>query len=116
MCRAEVINRKFFRNFISLAFRLVVRVLFNMPFIDTQCGAKVFKKGLIDSILPDLRVKNMAFDVELLYLSYKKGYEITEVPSKWIHKSSSATLGSPFKILINSLRIFFTLIKIRLRK
>lgn len=113
---SEVINRKWFRKVISLGFILVVRILFWLPYYDTQCGAKVFTRKAVKVIVPQLSVTNMAFDVELLYKLAKAGYSVTEVPTTWIDSSSSALLGSPFKIAINSIKIFFTLIRIRLNK
>ncbi len=110
---SEVINRKWFRKVISLGFILVVRILFWFPYYDTQCGAKVFKSKVIKTVTPKLRVTNMAFDVELLHKISKAGYTVTEVPTTWVDSSSSALLGSPFKIAFNSFKIFFTLIQIR---
>lgn len=110
---SEVVNRNFLRNLASYGFRAVVKVFFRMPFIDTQCGAKAFKKELISKILPSMKITNMAFDVELLYRSLKAGYKIIEIPTRWIDKSSSALLGSPGSFLINGLKMFYTLIQIR---
>jgi len=113
---AEVINRNFFRKLVSLCFVLLVRLIVWLPFIDTQCGAKVFKKKVIKSILPKLKVNNMAFDVEILYQCKLLHYQIVEVPSRWVDKDSSGFLDSPFKVFVSGLKMFFTLINIRLRK
>lgn len=110
---SEVVNRNFLRNLASYGFRAVVKIFFQMPFVDTQCGAKAFKKGLISEILPKMKITNMAFDVELLYRSLKAGYRIIEIPTRWIDKSSSALLGSPGSFLINGFKMFYTLFRIR---
>lgn len=111
-----VINRNIFRKLVSYGFRMVVKTLFNLPFYDTQCGAKVFKHEVIRTIVQKLQIDNMAFDVELLYLARCHGYRIEEVPTVWIDKGSSATLGTPLNVIIKSIKIFFTLFKIRFRK
>lgn len=113
---SQIINRTWSRRIVRLGFVTIVKLLFGMPFADTQCGAKVFKKEVIKDVTPFLKTSNMAFDVELLYIILKKGYQVKELPSVWIEESSSALLGSPSKLIINSVKIFFTLLKIRFKK
>jgi len=114
---SKIVGGSFFREIFSVGFITLVRMLYWMPFIDTQCGAKVFKKKVIDEILPMMKINNMAFDVELLYNIQKKNFNVIEVPSVWIDNSSSSpTLGSPLRLIGTSINIFFTLIKIRFKK
>jgi len=110
---AIVTNRKMFRKIVSFCFIFIVRLLFWLPYSDTQCGAKIFKKDIIDKILPNLSVTNMAFDVQLLYLISKNRYQIIEVPTKWIDNNCSSILGSPFQVLIKGFAMLGTLLKIR---
>ena len=67
---------------------------------DTQCGFKLFKKGVSDQLF--LKLKNFhngykeitgssvkaGFDVELLFLAEKLGYQIKEVPVEWLYVES----------------------------
>jgi len=112
---SEVINRSFFRKMVSLGFLILVKLLFRMPFADTQCGAKLLKKEAAEQITPLLKASNMAFDVELLYLSLKKGFRVKEIPTVWVDQSSSAMLGSPLKIFSNAIKMFFTLLRIKFK-
>ncbi|MFA6098559.1 MAG: dolichyl-phosphate beta-glucosyltransferase [Patescibacteria group bacterium] len=113
---SQVINRSFPRKLISFSFLIFVKVFFWMPFTDTQCGAKIFKKQAIKNLLPSLKITNMAFDVELLYLSLKRGFKIVEVPTRWVDKSSSAMLGSFGRVIQMAFKMFFSLMSIRLKK
>lgn len=108
-------NRTWLRKIISLGFVLLVKIVFWLPFSDTQCGAKIFKNHLIKKILPFLTVNNMAFDVEILYLARRYGFKIKEIPTVWIDQSSSAFLGSPLKIISSSLEMFSTLVTLRFK-
>ncbi len=112
---AKVSDRSFVRTIVSRLFRICVFLLFRLPFRDTQCGAKLFRRTVIDRLLPDLRITNMVFDVELLYLAWKRGFRIREAPTIWVDQSSSALLGSPLKLLLTSARMFFTLLQLRFR-
>jgi len=77
------------RRIASRSFNLLIRILFNLPFKDTQCGAKIFKRYVIVNIINDLELTNFAFDVDLIYQINKNGYIIHEVPITWSHDSFS---------------------------
>jgi glycosyltransferase involved in cell wall biosynthesis len=110
---SEVIGRNFFRKMVSFGFIIFVKMIFWMPYFDTQCGAKIFKRSVVSALLPDLKVNNMAFDVEFLYKARRRGYDIVECPSRWVDKSSSAMLGSAWGIISGSVKMLITLLKIR---
>ena len=65
------------------AFNFLIRSLLLIPFGDTQCGAKVFKKTVLAEVIDNLSMSQWAFDAELLYHLNKKGYRIKPVPTKW---------------------------------
>jgi glycosyltransferase involved in cell wall biosynthesis len=71
------------RRVASRAFNALTRSLFNLPFTDTQCGAKVFRRSAIDSILDQLEIANFAFDVDLLLELKKVGQPVAEVAISW---------------------------------
>ncbi len=79
----------FRRLVVSRIFNSLIRAVLFLPYRDTQCGAKVFKREAIEAILPDLSMSQWAFDVELLYHLRRKGYKIIASPTKWIDKEYS---------------------------
>ena len=97
------------RQFASRAFHQIVQVLFWLNIHDTQCGAKVMKRAVVEKIHPYLRIADMAFDINLLYSLKHAGYRILEVPTEWTDKiGSKVTLGP------TSLTMFLSVIRIRL--
>lgn len=78
-----------YRRLCSRVFNLIVRLLFRLPYHDTQCGAKVFKRGAVDAIVGELGTTNLAFDVDVLYLMRKHGLVLREVPTYWEDKPGS---------------------------
>ena len=68
---------------------MLVRVLFGLPFRDTQCGCKVIKSEVAREAAGNIRTCNYAFDVELLWRIRKCGYRIEEVPVEWRHIEGS---------------------------
>jgi glycosyltransferase involved in cell wall biosynthesis len=70
-------------------FNFVIRVMMLLPYRDTQCGAKVFKRKAISEVINQLSMSKWAFDVELLYFLRKNRFNVISVPTKWIDKEYS---------------------------
>jgi dolichol-phosphate mannosyltransferase len=83
------VRQGFMRRMESRAFNLLIRMLFGLTFNDTQCGAKVFRKTAIDTVLPQMTSRGFEFDVELLWRLQRAGYNITEVPITWQNQGDS---------------------------
>ncbi len=94
------------RRIASRVFNILIRVIFNLPFKDTQCGAKVFRKDLIKDILSEIKANGFEFDVELLWKLKKRGYKIKEIPITWKHEEkSSFKLSYAPQMLLSLLKI-----------
>ena len=70
-------------------FNFVIKSLIFLPFEDTQCGAKLFKREALESSVPYLSMSQWAFDVDLLYTLKRKGFRIASCPTIWIDKEYS---------------------------
>jgi len=80
------IERNFSRQFISRIITLVIRCYLGFPVYDTQCGAKVFRRGEIGALFTEPFVSRWLFDVEIfkrmkrLYASGRPSDYICELP------------------------------------
>ena len=70
-------------------FNLAVRLATGLPFWDTQCGFKAFKMSVCRPLVEAATVDRFGFDVELLYLAYRAGLRLREVPVRWDHNEGS---------------------------
>jgi glycosyltransferase involved in cell wall biosynthesis len=68
------------RKLYSLAYYLVVRLLFGLPLRDTQTGLKIFKREVLQAVVPRILAKRFAFDIEILANVHRRGYAIAEAP------------------------------------
>ncbi|MBP8960932.1 glycosyltransferase family 2 protein [Patescibacteria group bacterium] len=72
-------NFPWIRRFYSWGYHFLVKLLFRIPLRDTQVGLKVYKREVLEVVLPRLVIKQFAFDIELLavakYLGFKRMYE-----------------------------------------
>lgn len=85
----QTIPQPFMRRVASRVFNLIVRCMFQLPFKDTQCGAKAFKRDAIETVRSEVRSVGWAFDVELIWHLVRYGFEVKEVPIVWSDNSSS---------------------------
>lgn len=69
------------RKIVSKVLRWLIRVFFSIPFTDTQCGLKGFRKG-VKSIFLETTIDRYLFDLEFIRNGYKKGFKIQAVPIK----------------------------------
>ena len=70
-------------------FNLVVRLATGLPFWDTQCGFKAFRMSVCRPLVEAATVDRFGFDVELLYLAFRAGLRLKEVPVRWDHNEGS---------------------------
>ena len=99
------------RRFASRVFHRIVHSLFRLGFKDTQCPAKVFKKAPIIKIHEGLMIADLAFDVNLLYLLKREGFEVIEVGTEWTDKLGSKVTQTLFR---SSLTMLLSVIRLRL--
>lgn len=97
------------RRLQSRAFNLLIRLLFDLPFTDTQCGAKVFRTAALHTVLDEMCLSGFEFDVELLWRLRHRGQRVIEVPSHWCNRGGSKVNGG------DSMRMLTNLISLRLR-
>ncbi len=77
------------REFAGRSFNRFVRLVTGLPYADTQCGFKAFRREVFAPIFRLQQVMGFAFDVEILYLARKRGVRVLEVPVVWNHAAGS---------------------------
>jgi len=96
------------RKMMAYGFIFLRAVILRLPFKDTQCGFKAFKKEVIKPIFAKLEVfkgrkeegsaVTAGFDLEVLYIARKLGYKIKEVSVSWEEKGERGNFGvNPIK-------------------
>jgi glycosyltransferase involved in cell wall biosynthesis len=95
-------NEPQYRHFMGRVFNFYVKVLAIPGFEDTQCGFKCFHREVAHDILPRQTIDGWAFDVELLFIALRRGYQIIEVPIHWYYGENSRV--SPIRDTVNMIR------------
>ncbi len=77
------------RQTMGKIFNLLVHTVVLKGFKDTQCGFKCFKREGALKIFNLQRITGFAFDVEILLIARKFGFNIKEVPVRWMNSPES---------------------------
>lgn len=82
-------------------FNLAVRLATGLPFWDTQCGFKAFRMNVCRPLIEGATIDRFGFDVELLYVAYRAGLRLKEIPVHWDHAEGSKVnvASDSFKML-----------------
>jgi glycosyltransferase involved in cell wall biosynthesis len=78
-----------FREFAGIVFNWIVRMILRLPFVDTQCGFKAFKREKSRIIFEQQTIERFGFDPELLYLARHHGLKTAEVAVRWAHSPAT---------------------------
>jgi dolichyl-phosphate beta-glucosyltransferase len=78
-----------YRDLMGRAFNLAVRSLVLPGIADTQCGFKLFSGDLGRALAAVQGLSGFAYDVELLLLARRWGFEVREVGVRWQHVEAS---------------------------
>jgi dolichyl-phosphate beta-glucosyltransferase len=97
-----------FREFAGIIFNKIVRLILWLPFVDTQCGFKAFRRVPCKIIFEQQTIDRFGFDPELLYLARHHGLHAVEISVRWGH--SPATKVSMMR---DSLQMFVDVFAIR---
>jgi len=82
-------RRQPMRRLTAAGFAFGIRRLFRLPYADTQCGAKVLRSEVVHACLPFLSSRDFLFDVDLLVVARRLGFDVVEVPTVWIDRAGS---------------------------
>ena len=102
------VHESAFREFAGIIFNKIVRSILWLPFVDTQCGFKAFRRERCGIIFEQQTIERFGFDPELLFLARRHGLRAVEIPVRWGH--SPATKVS---MLHDSIQMFIDVFTIR---
>jgi glycosyltransferase involved in cell wall biosynthesis len=96
------------RELAGIIFNGFVRAFTGLPFADTQCGFKAFRREPCRIIFEQQRIERFGFDPEILFLAKRHGLRAVEVPVRWAHDPATK-----LHVLRDSLMMFSDLFYIR---
>lgn len=102
------IHQSWFRETAGRIFNLMMRISTGLPFSDTQCGFKLFKRQAAHEVFRRQKIERWGFDAEVLFIARKLGYKTIEVPVRWSHSE-----GTKISMFRDSVNMFVDLLRVR---
>jgi dolichyl-phosphate beta-glucosyltransferase len=82
-------SQPYYRVAMGRTFNRIVRRLAVRDIMDTQCGFKLFKGPVARELFAAATIEGFAFDVEILFLALRRGFEVAEIPVTWANDDRS---------------------------
>jgi len=110
---SKVRGYPFKRKIYSFGYHTLTKYLFGLHITDSQRGLKIFKRKVLEKVLPRLLVKEFAFDIEMLSVARRLGFEkIHDGPVEMDARKmrySSIKSSTVFSMLRDTLAVFYRL-------
>lgn len=84
-----LVRQTLLRESLGRLFNRLIRAFLRIPFRDTQCGFKLFRREAAHAVFQRARTDGFAFDVEAVVLALQLGYMVREMPVWWINDPES---------------------------
>ena len=104
------VRQAFFREMSGRAFNLLMRVVTGLPYRDTQCGFKLYRRDAARAVFSRQKLDGFSFDVEDLMIARQLGLPAVEVAVHW-NNVEGTTVGT-----MQGLKSFVDLVKIRMNQ
>jgi dolichyl-phosphate beta-glucosyltransferase len=95
------------REYAGRIFNFVMRAVTGLPFLDTQCGFKLYQAKAARRIFTKQQLEGFGFDVEDLFIARQLGIKVVEVPVRWNNMEGTKVS------LVNGLDSFLDPLRIR---
>lgn len=106
------VNYPLRRRIYSIGYHLGVKLLFGLPLTDTQSGIKIFKRKVVEKVLPRLLVRTYAMDIEMLsvakYLGFGRIYE-APIEVRFDKRTSKIRWHTIFRMILDTIAVFYRL-------
>ncbi len=111
---ASKVNYPFQRRLFSFGYQFIVWLLFGLKVRDTQTGIKLFRREVLEKVLPRLLIKRYAIDVEILavanYLGFRRIFEApVEVTYRFDDLTHASSWRPIWRMLLDTLAVFYRL-------
>lgn len=82
-------HQPLYRRFFGRCYNRLTRTVMGLPYKDTQCGFKAFRRQAAQLIFRLQTIERWGFDPEILFIAQKLNFRVVEVPVTWGHDERS---------------------------
>lgn len=92
------------RRLYAFMYNRLARFLFSIPVRDVNCGFKVYRRDLLERLLPQLRSTGALINVEMLARARKLGATVTEVGVHHYPRETGQPTGGNPRVIVRAFR------------
>jgi len=90
--QVNVVNWPMSRLFLSYSANIYARRVTGLPVFDATGGFKCFRRRVLESIdLSDIKSNGYAFQIEMTFRAWKKGFRIVEIPIVFVDRTEGSS-------------------------
>lgn len=90
--QVNVVNWPMSRLFLSYSANIYARRVTGLPIFDATGGFKCFRRRVLESIdLSDIKSNGYAFQIEMTFRAWKKGFRIVEIPIVFVDRTEGTS-------------------------
>jgi dolichol-phosphate mannosyltransferase len=90
--QVNVVNWPMSRLFLSYSANIYARKLTGVPIFDATGGFKCFRREVLEAIdLSDVRSNGYAFQIEMTFRAWKKGFRTKEIPIVFVDRTEGSS-------------------------
>ena len=104
------VHQPMWREFSGRTFNLMMRLATGLPYLDTQCGFKLYSRDAAQQVFSRQKLDGFSFDVEDLVIAKQLGLRTMEVAVHW-NNVEGTTVGT-----MQGLKSFADLMQIRMNQ
>jgi len=99
-----------YRRVLSRLSNLLIRVVLGLPYGDTQCGFKLYRREAARELFGELNLPRFSFDYEVLLRAQRRGLRVAEVGVRWEHSPyTTVTSSDVLQCLVDVFRLRFAM-------
>jgi glycosyltransferase involved in cell wall biosynthesis len=92
------------RRLYAFLYNRLARLLFDIPVRDVNCGFKIYRRSLLERLLPQLRSTGALINVEMLARARKLGATVTEVGVQHYRRETGRPTGGNPAVILRAFR------------
>ncbi|MGH9418584.1 MAG: polyprenol monophosphomannose synthase [Thermoanaerobaculia bacterium] len=90
--QVNVVNWPMSRLFLSYSANIYARTITGVPIFDATGGFKCFRREVLEAIdLSDVKSNGYAFQIEMTFRAWKKGFRIVEIPIVFVDRTEGSS-------------------------
>jgi glycosyltransferase involved in cell wall biosynthesis len=97
------------RLLVAKVYKRALRLMFGVRFLDVDCAFKLFRRNVLEAIVPELRSRSAFTSPEIMIRASLAGFKVVEVGIPHYPRTAGTAKGATLKVITRTIREMFSL-------